>query len=399
MADLLQANAYSQDYQVQMLMGIETLKASGNEDQAFTKCSNIFINEANIAQKQGRYMAIVDSILTSLSAAAPLVLLVVGAHFVLNGSLSLGAMLAFQALALGFLVPMGNLFGIGFKLQQLGSYLERISDVFETPREQDLSQSKIPHRLKGGIRVEHIDFRYSPLNDNTIDGISCEILPGQFAAIVGPSGSGKSTFARLLIGLYLPDAGHIFYDDVNLKELNLKMLRQQIGIVTQDPKLFGGTVRENIALGQEEASLARVSKAAMIAQIHQDILSTPLGYDTIVSERGAPFSGGQCQRLALARALYDDPSILLLDEATSALDTLTEEKIYTSLQDLSASRIVIAHRLSTIVHADVIFVLDQGKLIEKGNHQSLLEEGGLYAKLTRSDQKLRNDGLHLRVAP
>ncbi len=396
MSELLQAQADSRSYQVQMLMGIETLKASGAEGRSVEHWSNLFVEELNAALARGRLDALVESLLSSLAAASPLVILATGGYLVLTGEMSLGVMLAANALAVGFLGPLSTLISTAFQLQLLGSYLDRINDVMETPKEQDRGEVTRPGRLAGRITVEEVSFRYSPLSPLVVREVSVDIHPGQFVAIVGRSGSGKSTFAGLLLGLYPPSAGTISYDSKDLRQLDLKSVRRQLGIVTQHPYLFGGSIRSNIALTDPTLPLARIVEAARRAHIHDDIMAMPMGYDTVMADGGASLSGGQRQRLALARALVHRPSILLLDEATSALDGVTEGQIHGELSALRATRIIIAHRLSTIRNADLILVMDQGRIVEQGSHGELLARGGSYAELVAAQVASKEEPSRLR---
>ena len=210
-------------------------------------------------------------------------------------------------------------------------------------------------------------------------------LPHNFSpALPASGGSGKSTLANLLLGLYRPVSGRVLFDGTELGELNLRSVRQQLGIVNQSVGLFGGTVRENIALADPALPLEKVIAAAKLAGVHDEIMDMPMGYNTPLIERGASISGGQRQRIALARALVRTPAVLLLDEATSALDAVTEKVVQASLQSLRSTRIVIAHRLSTVKSADVIVVMDAGKVAEIGQHRSLIQKGGHYAALVAS---------------
>jgi ABC-type bacteriocin/lantibiotic exporter with double-glycine peptidase domain len=214
--------------------------------------------------------------------------------------------------------------------------------------------------------------------------VSVRIEPGQFVAIVGRSGAGKSTLASLLLGLYLPSSGRVLFDGADLAELDLHSVRNQLGVVPQEPAFFGSTLRANIALGDPAAPLEPVIEAARQAQLHEDVMAMPMGYDTPMVDRGASLSGGQRQRLALARALLRNPAVLLLDEATSHLDAITERRVQQALAAQRCTRIVIAHRLSTVLNADLILVMDDGQLVEAGRHEALLARGGVYAELVRA---------------
>jgi ABC-type bacteriocin/lantibiotic exporter with double-glycine peptidase domain len=214
--------------------------------------------------------------------------------------------------------------------------------------------------------------------------VSLQIQPGMKVAFVGRSGSGKSTLASLLLGLYWPESGTIELDGCDLRQLDVRSVRQQMGIVTQDPYIFAGSVRENLLLNDPDAPPNRMIRAAKMACIHDDIVAMPMGYDTPIAEGGASLSGGQRQRLALARALVGDPAVLLLDEATSALDAVTESTIGRNLAQLRCTQLVIAHRLSTIMSADMILVVEDGHIVEAGSHAELLDCDGYYRRLVQA---------------
>jgi ABC-type bacteriocin/lantibiotic exporter with double-glycine peptidase domain len=234
------------------------------------------------------------------------------------------------------------------------------------------------------VRLQNVSFQYDPHSLLVLRDINVAIRPGQKVAIVGRTGSGKTTLGMLLLGLYLPTTGDIFYDHLPLRSLNYQAVRSQFGVVTQGSTLFSGTIRENIALNHPAMPIERIVRAASAAAIHADILQMPMEYETFVAEGGSALSGGQRQRLALARALANHPVILLLDEATSALDVVTEQAVERNLRTLACTQIVIAHRLSTIRNADLILVLEQGTIIERGTHAELLSQQGYYAQLIQS---------------
>ncbi|MFY0533124.1 peptidase domain-containing ABC transporter [Nannocystis pusilla] len=381
MSEGLAVQAKTSSYEVEMLTGIETLKSMGAEYRAVDRWSNLFVDSLNVSLRRGRLDAMISSLLDAFSMAAPLVILGVGTKLVLDGDLGLGAMLGLSALGSGFLRPMSTLVGVAIKFQVLGSYLERIEDVMQTEPEQDPKRVKRAPRLSGRIQAETVTFRYSEAVPPAVREVSVRVEPGQFVAVVGGSGAGKSTLAKLLVGLYSPQGGRVLYDGIDIAGLDLRSVREQLGVVTQRGDLFGVSVRENIALGRPEIGLDEVIDAAKRAAIHDEIMALPMAYDTILADRGASLSGGQRQRLVLARALVGKPAMLLLDEATSNLDTVTEAAIQRSLASLQCTRIVIAHRLSTVVDADLILVMDGGRIVESGTHRQLLTHGDVYRRL------------------
>ncbi|HLK99989.1 MAG TPA: peptidase domain-containing ABC transporter [Myxococcaceae bacterium] len=384
LSESLEVEAKSQSYQVEMITGIQTLKAFGVEHQAVKRFSELFVNVLNVSLRRGRLTAWIDALNGSLRMAAPLVLLTFGALQVLNGHMTLGTMMGLNALAGALLVPLSNLVSTASQLQLLGSYVERIDDVFDTPPERDPSKPGQAAKLKGGIELERVSFRYAPTAPLVVKEVSVRIEPGQFVAIVGRSGAGKSTLANLLLGLYLPTSGRVLYDGADLGDLDLQSVRSQMGVVPQEPAFFSTTLRGNIALRDPTLPLEPILEASKLARLHDDVTAMPMGYDTPLVDRGASLSGGQRQRLALARALVHSPAVLLLDEATSALDAITESQVQQALASLSCTRIVIAHRLSTVVDADLILVMDNGQLAEAGSHEELLSRRGVYAELVRA---------------
>ncbi|MFF4418234.1 peptidase domain-containing ABC transporter [Streptosporangium sp. NPDC001559] len=373
-------NAFSatQSQLIQAIGGIETLKASGAEHRAVEQWSRHFTTQLNADMRGGLAQGLLEASLGTLRLLAPLALLWIGAWRVLDGELTLGALLALNALAGAALTPLGSLMASLQGLQQAGAHFDRLSDILASEPEQVAGIEVL--RLRGSIELHGVGFRHDPRGPWTLRGISVSISPGQKVALVGPSGAGKSTLARLLLALHTPSEGRVSYDGVPLPELNLRSLRRQFGVVTQEPSLFTGSIRENIALNAPDAPMERIVQAAELACLHEEICAMPMGYETVLMEGGG-LSGGQRQRLALARALLSRPRILLLDEATSNLDSTTEARIEANLGWLTQTRIVIAHRLSTVKDADLILVVDQGGIVERGTHEGLLARGGRYAAL------------------
>lgn len=380
MTDTLQRQAEAQSYQVQLLAGIETLKAMGAEHRAVERWSNLYVDVLNASLRRGRLNALLQAIHGSFGTMSPLLVLGVGAGLVLRGDLSLGTMLALNALAAGFLAPLSTLIATATQVQELGSYVDRLDDVLDTEPEQDSAQSR-SLELRGRIELDGVSFRYGPMSPFAVSDVSLRIESGQQVAVVGRSASGKTTLAGLMMGLYRPTAGRVLYDGEDLATLDVRAVRRQLGIVTQHAYLFGASIRDNIALSDPELPLSAVMDAARLAHIHDEIEAMPMGYETLLVDSGSALSGGQLQRIALARALVRRPAILLLDEATSALDASTERQIQESIASLACTRIIIAHRLSTVAGADVIIVLDGGRIAETGTHAELVARHGLYHAL------------------
>jgi len=384
MSQGLEAEAHCHSYLVQMLNGIETLKATGSEDRAVMRWSNLFVDQLNLVVERGRWMAVSDALGAALTSAAPLALVAFGALHVLEGTMPIGRMLAVVAMATGFLLPLRTLLEAALALQNLTTHVERLDDVLSARPEQDRSRVVSPPQLSGRLELRRVSFRYSQQAPPVLSNITLRIEPGETVALVGRSGSGKSTFGRLLVGLLAPTEGQVLYDGRDLAELDLRALRRQLGVVPQAPYIFTGSVRDNLAISAAGADDAALILASRRACIHDEIMAMPMAYDTLMADGGSTLSGGQRQRLALARALVRQPALLLLDEATSALDAATERAVMQSLSGLDCTRVVIAHRLSTVVDADRILVFDAGQIVETGTHAELLRLRGAYWSLLQA---------------
>jgi ATP-binding cassette, subfamily B, bacterial len=377
----LSAQSRLEAFQVEMLNGIEPIKAMAVTDRAGSRWGDLYIDALNRSLSRGALEGTYGSLIGSMRFAGPVVLLLTGASLVLKHDLPLGAMLGLTALASGFLEPVSNLVTTGLKLSQLEGFIERIEDVLDTPRERVLPPRGTA--IEGELRLDKVSFSYASEPRPALDDVSLAVDAGECVAIVGSSGSGKSTLARLLAGLYEPDKGTLFIDGADARTIPRDDLRGALGVVTQDTRLFAGSLRDNVTMFDSEIPLDAVVQACTAAALHEDITLMPMGYDTMLADGGSSISGGQRQRLALARALVRHPRILILDEATSALDTLTEQRVQACLHALGCTRIVVAHRLSTVVGADKIVVLDQGKISAVGSHDELLRTSPLYASFVQ----------------
>jgi ATP-binding cassette, subfamily B, bacterial len=381
----LTAQAQLEATQVEMLAGMETLKAMGATDRALSRWSDLYVNTLNRSIARGVLDGTFSALLGTLRFAGPVCLMLMGAYKVLDGSLSLGSMLGLSALGAGFLEPVANLVGTSLKLTQLHGYMERIEDVLETPRERaSANTNNQPVNLAGAVSLRSVAFKYPSEPEPTLSDVSFEAAPGECVAIVGASGSGKSTLARLLAGLYEPSEGTISFDGRDLRGWDLTRLRKRLGIVTQDTRLFAGTIRDNVTLFENDVHQDEIERACRLACIHDTIDAMPMGYDTVLADGGSSLSGGQRQRLSLARALLLRPSVLVLDEATSALDVVTERRVQEELRRLQCTRVIVAHRLSTIVEADKILMLENGRIVGMGRHDSLLKNCVEYRQLVHT---------------
>jgi ATP-binding cassette subfamily C protein len=406
---LIQEYGKAAGLSIAALQSIETLKASGLESDFFSRWSGYYTKALNSQQELGVTNQIFSVLPTLLSALSSMLLLVIGGFRVMDGHISIGMLIAFQGLMLGFQQPVNNLVNFGTTLQELEGNLIRLDDVLDNPIGEGETRliasvqgsgaggagevnsslsSSSPYllpKLQGYVELRNITFGYSRLEAPLIENFNLSIKPGQRVALVGGSGSGKSTIAKVVSGLYQPWAGEVCFDGKPRNQIPQQLLTNSVAMVEQEILLFGGTVRDNLTLWDTTVPDKNLMRACQDAAIADVILSMSGGFDAELIEGAANLSGGQRQRLEIARALVNNPSILVMDEATSALDAETEQIIDQNLRRRGCTCIIVAHRLSTIRDCDLIIVLERGKVVQQGTHKELWQVDGVYSRLIRTE--------------
>lgn len=384
---------------------IETIKASGAENGFFERWSglNASVNSAEVGfAKLGSTLGILPTLLTGL---ANMTVILLGAALIMKGRFTVGMLLAFQGFLSAFMSPVDALLTVGQKFQEMRTSMERVEDVMNYPADVEYDEESetetkeadgqdhkeaakgLPsfEKLRGRLELRDITFGYSRLAPPLIRDFSLTLPPGGTVALVGSSGCGKSTLAKLMSGLYQPWGGEIRYDGKLRSEIPRMVFTGSLAVVDQDVILFEDSITENIRIWDKSIEDFEIIMAARDAQIHEDIMSREGGYGVIVRENGKNFSGGQCQRLEIARVLAQDPTIVILDEATSALDARTEFEVIHSIRERGITCVIVAHRLSTIRDCDEIIVLEDGCVVERGTHEELYAKGGAYSRLISTE--------------
>lgn len=383
------ATTDAKSFLMEALGGVETVKGMGIERPVRLKWEKKYAKALEVQYRAQSFNIRVGFAGQLFNAATTVAILWAGANLVLSGELTIGQLIAFNALMGSVLAPLMGLVGLWSLLNDAAVAMERLGDVLDIEPEQkpeDLASRVALPELQGDIRLDGVYFRYGGNEEAyVLQNISLEIKPGELVAIVGRSGSGKTTLAKLLVGFYPPSEGKLTVDGYDIGVIDKEYYRAQVGYVMQSNLLFSGTIAENIASGDNNPDRRRIEEVARRADAHGFISKLPLGYEQVVGERGMGLSGGQIQRLCIARALYHDPRLLVFDEATSALDTQSESNIIANMGDILKGRtaVIIAHRLSTIMRADKILVLYEGKVVEQGRHEELVERRGMYYELVQ----------------
>ncbi len=368
---------------------IETIKASGAENGFFEKWAG-YQASANTQQvKFQKLNQLLGQLPALVSSVCNTAVLMVGVYLAMQGRFTVGMIMAFQGFLGSFISPATSLISAGQSLQEMRTEMERIEDVMryptDVPEDEPVSDNCEYDKLSGNIEMKNVTFGYSRLAEPLIENFNLSLKTGSRVAFVGPSGCGKSTLSKLISGLYKPWSGELLFDGKKISEIDRSVFTGSLAVVDQDIILFEDTIANNIKMWDNSIEDFEMIMAARDAQLHEDIMQREGGYQYKMTEGGKDFSGGQRQRMEIARVLAQDPTIIILDEATSALDAKTEYNVVNSIKDRGITCIVVAHRLSTIRDCDEIIVMDNGRVAERGTHDELMKKGGMYAELVTNE--------------
>jgi len=368
---------------VSCLENIESIKAAGAETGFFEFWSSLWtqkFNKERASRQQQAEMSLMPTLTNSLMSTA---VLLIGAWYILQGDMSVGMLMAFQGFMTAFMVPVAQIVNASQQLVEMRSQMERVEDVMKYPedyRNANTSEN-IEGKLKGELEMRDITFGYSPMQPPLIENFNLHLKPGKSVAFVGSSGCGKSTLAKLICGLYKPWKGEILFDGRPIESISSEEMTNSVALVDQNIVLFDDTVAQNIRMWDQSIEDFAMRLACDNARIYDDLVERPEGFSTKVVHGGQNFSGGQRQRIEIATALARDPMIIIMDEATSALDPTTEDQVMRQIREMGMTLVVVAHRLSTIRDCDEIIVMDKGHILQRGTHEELMQQEGLYKQL------------------
>nr|MCR5421251.1 ATP-binding cassette domain-containing protein [Lachnospiraceae bacterium] len=376
--NIMRENSKESGMVYSLISGVSKIKNAGAEKRAFAKWSNQYVKSAQYMYNPPMFLKLGDTIILSISLIGTMVMY----YEAIKNGIGMADYMAFSSaygMVSGAFVALSS---ISLIVAQISPTLKLIRPLFDSELEMD-GNRPVVRKLRGGIELNNISFRYNENMPYVLDNISLKIKAGQYIAIVGKTGCGKSTLMRILLGFEKPQRGAVYYDGRDISGVDLKSLRRNIGVVMQNSNLFQGDIFSNIVISAPMLSMEEAWEAAEMAGMAEDIRNMPMGMNTVISEGQGGISGGQKQRLMIARAIAAKPRILMFDEATSALDNITQKTVSDSLEQLKCTRIVIAHRLSTIKHCDRIIVLNEGKIIEDGTYEELITKNGFFANLVK----------------
>lgn len=375
----------SQDMINELVNNIFTIKSTNSQKNMYSKWESNFIKQIGMEKEKAKYSSILSNFPQTIQTFYPLVIFLIGYVLTMHERITLGGVFAFSVIGSSFLTPMLSIMNSYSQLLMVKIYLDRLLDILETPNESSLLGDKILSNYSGLLVLENVSYRYSSFSEEAVSNITLRIEPNEKVAIVGASGSGKSTLLKLAACLYQTTSGNIFYDNHNVENLDIHKLRENIGIVLQENVLFNGTFRENITMGREFSN-DEIIKNIKATNLTDLIASFPLGLETNISEGGQNLSGGQRQKISIARTIISNPKVIFLDEPTSALDNDSEKLVMEHLLNMQVTLIVVAHRLSTIRQFDKIVVMNQGRIVEIGTHEELLQNNSHYTRLYQKEK-------------
>ena len=379
------ASTKTQGVTSELVNNIFTVKATNTQQKFLNKWNDNFNEQIDIEIKKSKYSSIFLNIPQTIQAFYSLIIIFIGYILIINNKTTIGGVIAFNSIGVTFLTPLMSIINAYSQLLVVRVYLERLLDILETPSEKSMFGKNKIDKIRGKIELNHVSFKYSRFSDETLADISLTIHPKEKVAIVGPSGSGKSTLLHVISGLYKTTSGTIKYDNLDINDLDIQELRKHLGIVLQNHNVFNGTIKENITM-ERGYSDNDVLRTLSLTGLNDLIAELPIGLNTHISEDGNNLSGGQSQKLSLARTIIANPAVLLLDEPTSSLDNISETKIMRNLFNMESTVVVVAHRLSTIGNFDKIIVLNHGVIVGQGTHEQLMASNELYQNLYRKEE-------------